>query len=284
MRIERLDDFGFVNESKLISSIENWLSRSLGGSIKKLDELIFDYRSKELDYVEEWQEILTDIDALEITASTAKDIAEDKSAKRMIERKKDLLNSIKDKHRKETDLIFTKAKSTIGKDNKLEQYWGKEKAEADAEIAKKMYEIAKDLSDDSMKKTLYDKYKKAISNSEAALKDYTRKLSKMRSEKTIGKEKLEDIVNLPLKKFMEEIKGLSEGEAKEVSKIATAKRNELYAEMDIEVDEIKKRLEKHKDDTSFKAEATKRMDKVKKKYMEEVREYRTKITLVKKYF
>ena len=88
MRITRLNSFDSLNESKVLDSIKSWLSRSLGGPIKKLDELIFDYKSKELGYVEEWEDTLTDIDALEITSQTAKDVAEDKSAKRMIERKK----------------------------------------------------------------------------------------------------------------------------------------------------------------------------------------------------
>ena len=280
MKITRLDSFDTLNESKVLDSIKSWLSRSLGGPIKKLDELIFDYKSKELGYVEEWEDTLTDIDALEITSQTAKDVAEDKSAKRMIERKKDLLARIKDKHRKETDLIFSKAKSIIGKDNKLEEYWGKEKAEADAEIAKKMYDIAKDLSNDELKKTLYDKYKKAISNSDAAIKDYTKRFSKIKSEKSLSKEKLVKITNLPLSEFMEEIKDLSEGEAKEVHKIATDKRNTLYAEMDVQIEKIKRGASS----SSGKELASKRIEKIKKKYMEEVREYRTKITLAKKYF
>jgi hypothetical protein len=280
MRITRLNSFDSLNESKVLDSIKSWLSRSLGGPIKKLDELIFDYKSKELGYVEEWEDTLTDIDALEITSQTAKDVAEDKSAKRMIERKKDLLARIKDKHKKETDLIFSKAKSIIGKDNKLEEYWGKEKAEADAEIAKKMYDIAKDLSNDDLKKTLYDKYKKAISNSEAAVKDYTKKFSKIKSEKSLGKERLAKIAGLPLSEFMDEIKELSEGEAKEVHKIATEKRNTLYADMDVQVEKLKR----ESSEASDKALIAKKIDKIKKRYMEEVREYRTKITLAKKYF
>ena len=280
MRITRLNSFDSLNESKVLDSIKSWLSRSLGGPIKKLDELIFDYKSKELGYVEEWEDTLTDIDALEITSQTAKDVAEDKSAKRMIERKKDLLARIKDKHKKETDLIFSKAKSIIGKDNKLEEYWGKEKAEADSEIAKKMYDIAKDLSNDDLKKTLYDKYKKAISNSEAAVKDYTKKFSRIKSEKSLGKERLAKIAGLPLSEFMEEIKELSEGEAKEVHKIATEKRNTLYADMDVQVEKLKR----ESSEASDKALIAKKIDRIKKRYMEEVREYRTKITLAKKYF
>ena len=136
MRIERLDKFEPINEANTLEKIKNWFSRNFGGSVKNIEDLLSDYRSKELDYVTEWKEILRDIEDLEISVETAGDAAEERSARRTIDRKRDLLSTVKNKHRKNLDVIFSKVKSEVKGKKDLEEYWGNRKAEVDADKIK----------------------------------------------------------------------------------------------------------------------------------------------------
>lgn len=284
MRIERLDKFESINEANTLEKIKNWFSRNFGGSVKNVEDLLSDYKSKELDYVTEWKEILREIEDLEISVETAGDAAEERSARRTIDRKKDLLSTVKNKHRKNLDVIFSKVKSEVKGKKDLEEYWGNRKAEVDADIAKKMYEIAKDFSDEGVKKDFYDKYKKALANSEKAMKEFSKmyKSEGSRPSKIPAKD-LENYLEMSLKEFSDKIKDLGPEEANQISKYISNAKSDLYAEMDIKVEKMKEDLDKFKDDKSMMTAAKAKMDKVKSGYMEKIRQLRTKYTLIKKY-
>jgi hypothetical protein len=284
MRIERLEKFEPINEANTLEKIKNWFSRNFGGSVKKIEGFLSDYKSKEMDYVSEWKEILRDIEDLEISVETSGDAAEEKSSKRTIDRKKDLLASIKNKHRKEIDVVFSKVKSEVKGKKELEEYWGNRKAEVDAEIAKKMYEIAKDFSDESVRKDFYDKYKKALVNSEKAIKDFSKmyKEEGSRSAKMSSSD-LDEYVTMTLKQFSEKIKDLGPVEAGQIAKFISNLKSDLYVELDVKMEKMKEDAEKFKGDKSLMATAKSKMDKVRNDYMERIRQLRTKYTLIKKY-
>lgn len=284
MRIERLDKFESINEANTLEKIKNWFSRNFGGSVKSIEDLLSDYRSKELDYVTEWKEILRDIEDLEISVETAGDAAEERSARRTIDRKRDLLSTVKNKHRKNLDVIFSKVKSEVKGKKDLEEYWGNRKAEVDADIAKKMYEIAKDFSDEGVKRDFYDKYKKALANSEKAMKEFSKmyKSEGSRPSKVSAKD-LENYLEMTLKEFSDKIKDLGPEEANQISKYISNAKSDLYVEMDIKVEKMKEDLDKFKGDKSMLTAAKAKMDKVKSGYMEKIRQLRTKYTLIKKY-
>ena len=284
MRIERLERFHPINEANTLEKIKNWFSRNFGGSVKKIEDLLSDYRSKEMDYVSEWKEILRDIEDLEISVETAEDAAEERSSRRTIDRKKDLLSSVKNKHRKNLDVIFSKVKSEVKGKKDLEEYWGNRKAEVDAEIAKRMYDIAKDFSDESVRKDFYDKYKKALLNSEKAMKEFSKmyKSEGSRPSKITSKD-MEEYLEMTLKEFSEKIKDLGPEEAKQIAKYLSDAKSDLYVEMDVKVEKMKADVDRFKGDKSAMAAAKSKMDKVKNSYMEKIRQLRTKYTLIKKY-
>ena len=284
MRIERLERFHPINEANALEKIKNWFSRNFGGSVKKIEDLLSDYRSKEMDYVSEWKEILRDIEDLEISVETAEDAAEERSSRRTIDRKKDLLSSVKNKHRKNLDVIFSKVKSEVKGKKDLEEYWGNRKAEVDAEIAKRMYDIAKDFSDESVRKDFYDKYKKALLNSEKAMKEFSKmyKSEGSRPSKITSKD-MEEYLEMTLKEFSEKIKDLGPEEAKQIAKYLSDAKSDLYVEMDVKVEKMKADVDRFKGDKSAMAAAKSKMDKVKNSYMEKIRQLRTKYTLIKKY-
>jgi hypothetical protein len=288
MALLKFNEWEKLDEGNIFSSVKDWLKSTFGSSMREIDDLIYQYKKSELEYVEEWQDILTEIDTLELKVAATDDAAEDKSLKRMIQRQEDLLKSIDNRHKKTTDMIFGKVQSLVKNDDKMENYWGNQKAEADVEVSKKMYEIAKTLSDESVQKNLYKKYKKAIENYENANKKILSKyknLNKTQSKKSkagVSKVDLDDLLDLSIDKFNEELKNFSSADAKEILKLATERRNSLYADMELEIKRNEKALERASSE-SVKRSIKERTNSAKKKYMEAIREYRTKITIAKKY-
>lgn len=287
--ILKFEQWDQLNEASVLTSIKNWLSGNFGGAVEKLDSLILAIKKAETGYIQEWEDVVSEIDQLEIKLQGDVDAAQEKSTLRMIERKKQILSAIKKKKEKELENIFRKVE-VIKKGNKrLSDYWEKEKAQADADIAKRMYDIAKSLGDDEMASDLYDKYKKFLDKStrlESVLsKKYKGKLGKL-SDKEEELEKSESSLSKlskkPLGEFSDSVKDLDPKEARELMKICTEERNRLYVDMDLEVSRIEEEIKKKKD-RDFEIEAERNIKKIKEKYLEKIREFRSKITLAKRY-
>jgi len=278
-----------LNEASVLTSIKNWLSGNFGGAVEKLDSLILAIKKAETGYIQEWEDVVSEIDQLEIKLQGDVDAAQEKSTLRMIERKKQILSAIKKKKEKELENIFRKVELITKGNNRLSDYWGKEKAQADADIAKRMYDIAKSLGDDEMASDLYDKYKKFLDKStrlESVLsKKYKGKLGKL-SDKEEELEKsetsLSKLSKKPLGEFSDSVKDLDPKEARELMKICTEERNRLYVDMDLEVSRIEEEIKKKKD-RDFEIEAERNIKKIKEKYLGKIREFRSKITLAKRY-
>lgn len=287
--ILKFEQWNQLNEASVLTSIKNWLSGNFGGAVEKLDSLILAIKKAETGYIQEWEDVVSEIDQLEIKLQGDVDAAQEKSTLRMVERKKQILSAIKKKKEKELENIFRKVEVITKGNSRLSDYWGKEKAQADADIAKRMYDIAKSLGDDEMASDLYDKYKKFLDKStrlESVLsKKYKGKLGKL-SDKEEELEKsetsLSKLSKKPLGEFSDSVKDLDPKEARELMKICTEERNRLYVDMDLEVSRIEEEIKKKKD-RDFEIEAERNIKKIKEKYLGKIREFRSKITLAKRY-
>ena len=81
-----------MNESAPLEKIVNWLSSNFGGSVSEIDGLLSKVASIETQYVQDWNDIQTDIDSLEVRkAQTKADAAELKKLERMIDRNKKIV-------------------------------------------------------------------------------------------------------------------------------------------------------------------------------------------------
>ena len=188
--ILKFEQWNQLNEASVLTSIKNWLSGNFGGAVEKLDSLILAIKKAETGYIQEWEDVVSEIDQLEIKLQGDVDAAQEKSTLRMVERKKQILSAIKKKKEKELENIFRKVEVITKGNSRLSDYWGKEKAQADADIAKRMYDIAKSLGDDEMASDLYDKYKKFLDKS-TRLESVLSKKSK--SSDLVNKEVDEDV-------------------------------------------------------------------------------------------
>ena len=287
--ILKFEQWNQLNEASVLTSIKNWLSGNFGGAVEKLDSLILAIKKAETGYIQEWEDVVSEIDQLEIKLQGDVDAAQEKSTLRMVERKKQILSAIKKKKEKELENIFRKVELITKGNNRLSDYWGKEKAQADADIAKRMYDIAKSLGDDEMASDLYDKYKKFLDKStrlESVLsKKYGGKLGKLsdkEGELESSESSLSKLSKKTLGEFSDSVKDLDPKEAKELMKICTEERNRLYVDMDLEISRIEEEIKKKKD-RDFEIEAERNIKKIKEKYLEKIREFRSKITLAKRY-
>jgi len=278
-----------LNEASVLDSIKNWLSGNFGGSVEKIDSLIAQMKKSETGYIQEWEDIVSEIDQLEIKLQSDIDAATEKATNRMIERKKQLLSTIKNKKAVEIENALKKADSIIKSNKRLREYWEKEKAQADVDIAKRMYDIAKSLGDDTMTSDLYNRYKKFQDKSTKLQSSLSKKYGKKFAEgdfksdaKETGDDRLKVIAKKPLGDFNSDVKGMDPKDAKELFKICTEERNKLYVDMDLEIAKIEEEM-KSKNDRDFEIEGERRIKKIKEKYLEKIREYRSKITLAKRY-
>ena len=148
-----------LNEANSLSNIFNWLGANFGGSVSKIDAILSDILEIEEDYMKEWNEIQTEIDSLEVQKAQIKsDPAEAKKLERMIDRNQKLINSLSRKRKANIEAVEKKVEEVTQGKQKLISYWNLKKSEAEAEVAEKLYKLAKKFTDSSVADELYDKY------------------------------------------------------------------------------------------------------------------------------
>ena len=276
-KILNYDSWGDIQEgNKGFDKIANWMSKNFGGGVSKLDSLISDMRTSENEYVDEWEDITTDIDSLEVEKSQTKsDPAEMKKIERIIERKKGLLSALDKKQEKDLAEFKSKAEDIFGKNIRLKDYWNTEMTRLESEIAEDLYNKAKDLSSKSESDKLYRKYKDSLDRSRDKDSEFRKKYGSFvtaRSNSNISQFSLDPYINMDLKSFEERVKGMDNSEVSKLIKYIRRERNERYASMDTE----KASMESAKAPDNKIKEMTER-------YMKQIRDLRTKITISKRY-
>jgi hypothetical protein len=298
---ERLD------EANLFDKIKNFLSGAFGGSVSKLDNLGEEYRSAEMEYVEEWEKTQEEIDKLELERSQTKaDPAELKKIDRLIVRNNQLLTSQAKAHEKRTDEIFSKVKKTITENKRLRIYWEKIKTKIDAEVSQDMYEKAKKMSDSSLSGTLYNKYKDAVLKAKKKDEEFREKYGNLMTreiqagprkyakdsddfdddvdpKKSSAEVSFSRLSKLSISDFTSEVKDLGSKEAKSLVSYLIKQRNERYVAMDLERDALNKYVEASTNKDKARDAAADKIKDIRARYMSEIRDLRSKITIARKY-
>lgn len=300
-------DWDSLNEANIFDRIKNWLSGSFGGKIEKLDKLAEEYRSAELEYVEKWEDIHVEIDKLELERSQTKnDPAELKKIDRLIDRNHQLMSAQSKAHEKKTDEIFNRVRETISDSKRVKTYWERLKTKVDADIAEEMYNRAKNLADSTLAGSLYSKYKAAVLKAKQKDIDFKNRYGNMmtsdiessyrkrgsKKEKTSAEPEafsdesdstFEFLAKLSISEFTEAVKDYSADKIKKLISFLIKERNDRYVAMDMERDALGKQVDSSDDKDKAKKEASEKMKDVKEKYMSEIRDLRSKITVARKY-
>jgi hypothetical protein len=307
----KFKEWDSLNEAGIFDKIKNWLSGTFGGSIDSLDKLANEYRSAELEYVEKWEDINVEIDKLDLERSQTKsDPAEIKRIDRLIQRNNELMDAQSRAHEKKTESIFTKVRDVISENKRVRIYWEKLKTKVDADIAEEMYKRAKNLADSSLSGSLYSKYKTALLKAKQKDTDFRNKYGNLMTKDIESGERFKDksgstrstpgpdnsakpgnendasfefLAKLPLVEFTNAIKGYVPTQAKKLVSFLLKERNDRYVAMDMERDILNKEVENSSSPDEARELASKRIKEIREKYMDEIRDLRSKITIARKY-
>ena len=290
------EEWESLHEGEFFDKVKNFLSRSVGGAVSKLDELLDSYRRSETNYIKDWDNGSTEKDKLEIELVQSKsDPAEIKKVERMLKRNRDVLVTAQRARQDRAEAIEKKA-NTITKDNeRLSSYWGVEVARVNAEVSEKLHKKAKSLNNEEEAEKLYDIYQKSLFTSKQKEDAFKSKFGSSFSEKGIRPEKETDLeagegtdgsqelyLNLPLKDFTAKVKTLGPKERKALVSRLVKERNDRYVAMDIEQDALIKQLESKKLKGKELEEGRSKIKEAKQKYLEEIRDLRGKITIARR--
>jgi regulator of replication initiation timing len=307
----KFNEWSSLNEAVIFDKIKNWLSGTFGGSIDSLDKLANEYRSAELEYVEKWEDINVEIDKLDLERSQTKsDPAEIKRIDRLIQRNNELMEAQVRSHEKRAESIFTKVKDVISENKRVRIYWEKLKTKVDADIAEEMYKRAKNLADSSLSGSLYNKYKAAVLKAKQKDTDFRNRYGNLMTKDIESGERFKDksrsskstsdsdkstksgnesdasfefLAKLPLIEFTNAIKGYTPAQAKKLVSFLLKERNDRYVAMDMERDILNKEVDNSSSPDEARKFASKRIKEIREKYMDEIRDLRSKITIARKY-
>ena len=250
MKTLKFKEWETLNEANFFDKVKDWFSANFGGSMSKLQGLLNDYKNLELEFVDEWEEVLIEIDKLELERAQSKnDPAEAKKAERYIQRNNAVLANSKKVHAKKVDHLMNVVKDVIRDSIKLQNFWEVNKAKVDAEVAEEMYKKSKELADSSTSKELYDKYKKAVLKAKERDLEFKKNYGDLVSREVKAKEdekkssglndsSIDRYTSMSISEFTKEISSLTKEQIKKLTSSLIKERDSLYVQMDLERDAL----------------------------------------------
>lgn len=289
-----------LNEGKSMKDILNWFGNFFGGSVSKINSYLEDIVQIEEDYIKEWDKIVTEIDSLQVQrAQITNDPAESRKLDRMIDRNEKLLQSVLNKKNSSISDIEEKVRKITEKDSKLVSYWNLKKSGAEKEIAERLYDVAKKLTNPDLGEELYDKYKQAalaarekdedfrkkygdmkLPDSEIVRSSSSAKLLKNYEPSKISKSSFNKILGYSGTEFEKYAQNLSKEDAKDLIIELTRIKNEMCAVRDLDAE----RLEAEAAKTGMSdAQLRKEIRELKERHTKKIGDVRTKITIARRY-
>lgn len=295
MTLLKFNEWDQLNEANVFDKIKSWFSANFGGALSKIEDLLSEYRSAETEYVDEWEKIIEEIDKLELQRSQTKsDPAEVKKIERYIQRNRQVLEDMKKAHAKKIEHLMLKVKKAISDSRKLQSYWELNKTKIDAEVADDMLKRSKQLANVDLSGSLYSKYKEAVIKAREKdqefrekygdLMDKQKKSQDSPSLNKTSKSGFSDAafdlyVTMSLGEFTNEVSELDNKERKELASYLINHRNDLYVRMEMEKESAN---EMFKSGELTREELGKRMKEIREKYMDQIRDLRSKITVARR--
>jgi hypothetical protein len=218
-----------IDESE--EGIINWLSRTFGGKVKKIDSILADLTYLEKEYASQWekdQSLIYDlkgqVDTGELSAEEEKDFR--KKIKEAKER-------VSDSYRKKIQRIRSyneQATKIVDKNSRVHKYWDLKKSEAEVEVMKNLYEISKKFPDKNLEDKLYGDYKKSYEDLKRKEKGFDTISKDVDKEEEIGKDSIEglslsSLIKMGIPSFRSEIKNYSPSQLKSLKKSLIDRKN-----------------------------------------------------------
>jgi hypothetical protein len=126
----------------------NWLSRTFGGKIKKIDSILADLTFLEKEYATQWENdhsliynLKDQIETGEITP------AEEKDFRSKIKDAKERISSASRRKIQQIRSFNDQAMKIVEDNPRARKYWDLKKSEAEVEVIQNLYEISKKFPD-----------------------------------------------------------------------------------------------------------------------------------------
>jgi len=218
-----------IDESE--EGIVNWLSRTFGGKIQKIDSILADLTYLEKEYATQWekdQSLIYDlkgqIDTGELSPEEEKDFR--KKVKEAKER-------VADAYRKKIQQIRSyneQATKIVDKNSRVNKYWELKKSEAEVEVMKNLYEISKKFPDKNLEDKLYGDYKKSYEDMKRKEKGFDSISKDVEKEDKKGEDSVEglslsSLIKMSIPSFRSEIKNYSPSQLKSLKKSLIDRKN-----------------------------------------------------------
>jgi hypothetical protein len=218
-----------VDESE--EGIVNWLSRTFGGKIKKIDSILADLTYLEKEYATQWekdQSLIYDLKG-QIDTGELSDVEEKDFRKKIGEAK----DRVADSSRKKIQQIRSyneQAMKTVDKNSRVHKYWDLKKSESEVEVMKNLYEISKKFPDKNLEDKLYGEYKKSYEDLKKKEKGFDSISKDVDREEEIGKDSIEglslsSLIKMSIPSFRSEIKNYSSSQLKSLKKSLIDRKN-----------------------------------------------------------
>ena len=216
-----------IDESE--EGIVNWLSRTFGGKIKKIDSILADLTYLEKEYATQWekdQSLIYDLKG-QIDTGELSDVEEKDFRKKIGEAK----DRVADSSRKKIQQIRSyneQAMKTVDKNSRVHKYWDLKKSES--EVMKNLYEISKKFPDKNLEDKLYGEYKKSYEDLKKKEKGFDSISKDVDREEEIGKDSIEglslsSLIKMSIPSFRSEIKNYSPSQLKSLKKSLIDRKN-----------------------------------------------------------
>lgn len=217
-------------DESLGEDFKNWLSRTFGGGIKKIDGIIDDLLFLEKDYAKEWEKIQHQKSSMksQIEGGEISEEEEEDFKKRI----KDAENKLEVLSRKKTQAIRDlniKAMKLVQGNSKAHKYWDLKKAEAELKVIENLYNISKSLPDKGLEDNLYSEYKKALdkyTTKEKGVEEITPGIEAPEGEKKSSIDlNVSKLISMSISDFKKEIKKYSKEDLESLRRSLVDQKN-----------------------------------------------------------
>lgn len=216
--------------------ILNWMSRTFGGKVKKIDSILADLTFLEKEYAAQWERdhsliynLKGQIDTGEISDEEEKDF------RKKIKEAREKLESSYRRKIQQIRSFNEQARKIVEGNPRAIKYWDLKKAEAEVEVMHNLYEISKKFPDKNLEDKLYSDYKKSyetLKQKEKGIEKISKDLEKeeeKKSEKTESKGlegiSIPSLIKMNLSGFKSEIKSYSPSQIKAVHRALIDRKN-----------------------------------------------------------
>ena len=211
----------------------NWLSRTFGGKIKKIDSILSDLTFLEKEYATQWEKDQSLIYNLKDQIETGElSPSEEKDFRNKIKEAKERISTAARRKVQQIRAFNEQAMKIVEGNSRAHKYWDLKKAEAEVEVIQNLYEISKKFPDKNLEDSLYTDYKKAydsLKQKERGMEKISKDLEKEEDKKPENEKPeiagIMSLIKMSLSEFKSEIKGYSPAQLKLVHRALIDRKN-----------------------------------------------------------